>query len=70
MTYFSLDGAGAEAAWFSGRAHDVPRVDLAREFESTVHMAAIGYGYSVEELSTAMLYGLNLDASKSTLARR
>ncbi len=70
VTYFSLDGAG-QAAWFSGGAHDVPRVDLAREkFESTVHMAAIGYGYSVEELSTAMLYGLNLDASKSTLARR
>ena len=70
VTYFSSDAVGA-AQWFSGKAMDVPHVDLLREkFESTVHMAAIGYQYDLEELGKAMLLGLNLNADKGTAARR
>jgi len=33
-------------------------------------MAAIGYGYNLEELGTAQLLGMNLTADKASLARR
>lgn len=70
VTYFSMDGVGA-AQWFNGNAHDVPKVELTREkFETGVSMAAIGYGYNLEELGTAQLLGMNLSADKATLARR
>lgn len=70
VTYFSMDGVG-QAQWFSGLAHDVPKVELTREkFETGVSMAAIGYGYTLEELGTAQLLGMNLTADKATLARR
>lgn len=70
VTYFSMDGVG-QAQWFNGLAQDVPKVEVTREkFETGVHMAAIGYGYTLEELGTAQLYGMNLSADKATLARR
>ncbi|WP_377838713.1 DUF2184 domain-containing protein [Bosea sp. UC22_33] len=70
VTYFSMDGVG-QAQWFSGKAHDMPNVDLSREkFETGVHMAGIGYGYDLEELGKAQLLGMNLTADKATLARR
>ncbi len=70
VTYFSMDGVG-KAEWFHGNAHDVPKVELTREkFETSVSMAAIGYGYTLEELGTAQLLGMNLTADKATLARR
>lgn len=70
VTYFSMDGVG-KADWFSGLAHDVPKVELTREkFETGVSMAAIGYGYTLEELGTAQLLGMNLTADKAMLARR
>lgn len=70
VTYFSMDGVG-KAEWFNGAAQDVPKVELTREkFETTVSMAAIGYGYNLEELGTAQLLGMNLTADKATLARR
>lgn len=70
VTYFSMDGVG-QAQWFNGLAHDVPKVEMTREkFETTVSMAAIGYGYTLEELGTAQLLGMNLTADKATLARR
>lgn len=70
VTYFSMDGVG-QAQWFSGLAQDVPKVELTREkFETSVSMAAIGYGYTLEELGTAQLLGMNLTADKATLARR
>ena len=62
VTYFSMDGVG-QANWFSGLAQDVPKVELTREkFETSVSMAAIGYGYTLEELGTAQLLGMNLTA--------
>lgn len=70
VTYFSMDGVG-QAQWFSGKAHDMPNVDLSREkFETGVHMAGIGYGYDLEELGKAMQLGMNLTSDKATLARR
>ena len=70
VTYFSMDSVG-QAQWFSGKAHDVPHVELTREkFETSVHMAAIGYGYDLEELGTAQLLGMNLSADKGIAARR
>jgi len=70
VTYFSMDSVG-QAQWFSGLAHDVPKVELTREkFETTVSMAAIGYGYTLEELGTAQLLGMNLTADKASAARR
>lgn len=70
VTYFSMDGVG-QAQWFSGKAHDMPNVDLSREkFETGVHMAGIGYGYDLEELGKAQLLGMNLTNDKANLARR
>ena len=70
VTYFSMDAVG-QAQWFSGLAHDVPKVETTREkFETTVSMAAIGYGYTLEELGTAQLLGINLNADKASAARR
>lgn len=70
VTYFSMDGVG-QAQWFTGKAHDMPNVDLSREkFETGVHMAGIGYGYDLEELGKAQLLGMNLTSDKAALARR
>jgi hypothetical protein len=70
VTYFSMDSVG-QAQWFNGNAHDVPKVELTREkFETTVSMAAIGYGYNIEELGTAQLLGMNLSNDKASAARR
>lgn len=70
VTYFSMDSVGA-AAWFSGKAQDVPNVELLREkFETTVSMAAIGYRYDLEELGKAQLLGMNLSTDKANAARR
>jgi hypothetical protein len=70
VTYFSADAVG-QAQWFHGLAQDVPRVEVTREkFETTVAMAAIGYGYTLEELGTAQLLGINLNNDKANMARR
>jgi hypothetical protein len=70
VTYFSSDAVG-QAKWFSGKAQDVPNAELLREkFSTSVSMAAIGYRYDLEELGTAQLLGMNLNADKATAARR
>lgn len=70
VTYFSMDSVG-QAQWFNGNAHDVPKVEMTREkFETGVSMAAIGYGYNLEELGTAQLLGMNLSSDKASAARR
>jgi hypothetical protein len=70
VTYFSMDGVG-QAQWFHGNANDVPKVELTREkFETGVSMAAIGYGYTLEELGTAIMMNMNLSSDKAALARR
>lgn len=70
ITYFSIDGVG-KAEWFSGKAQDVPHVELTRDkAETTISMAALGYRYDLEEINTAVALGMNLNADKAILARR
>lgn len=70
VTYMSMDGVG-RAAWFNAKADDIPKVELGREkFETAVHMAAIGYGYDLEEIGKAQMLGMNLTSDKAILARR
>lgn len=70
VTFFSSDAVG-QAQWFSGKAQDVPNVEMLREkFTSGVNMAAIGYRYDLEELGTAQLLGMSLSADKGIAARR
>lgn len=70
VTYFSADAVG-QAQWFAGQAQDVPKVEVTREkFETTVAMAAIGYGYTLEELGTAQMLGIPLTNDKANMARR
>lgn len=70
ITFFSMDGRG-KAEWFNSAARDVPLVGLNREqFESAVHMAAIGYDWHIEEINQARMLGQNLQNDKAKLARR
>lgn len=70
ITYFSLDGVG-QAEWMNAGADDVPKVELLRaKTEATVAMAAIGYGWSVQELAQAQQLGIDLSSRKASAARR
>lgn len=70
ITYFSMDSVG-KADWFSAKADDVPHVELIRsKGEQTVSMAAIGYGWDIEELAQAQQLGIQLPARKGQAARR
>lgn len=70
IEFYSQDSVG-KAAWFHAGAHDVPRADVRRDrYTSRVHMAAIGYGYTLEEIAIAMNDGSRLDASRAEAARR
>jgi len=71
ITFFSNDRLG-RAAWFHHMAKDVPRADVVREkFEHTIEMAAIGYGYTLQELGEAQLIpGTNLQSDRAAAARR
>lgn len=71
ITFFSTDKVGA-AKWFDGNANDMPRADVARnKHDSGIEMAAIGYGYNLEELGQAMLIpGTNLTVDRASAARR
>jgi len=71
ITFFSNDRLG-RAQWFHHMAKDVPRADVVREkFEHTVEMAAIGYGYTLQELGEAQLIpGTNLPSDRAAAARR
>lgn len=70
VTYFSMDSVG-QAAWTTGLSDDAPKVEMTREkLETSVSMAAIGYGYTLEELGTAQQLGMNLTSDKAAAARR
>ena len=67
---FTSSTAGA-ARWYSGGAKDVAKADVTMDkVQTAVHMAAIGYGYDLEEVGQAQLLGMNLTTSKATAARR
>jgi len=70
VTYYSSDVVG-KADWFHANARDVPRADVDRQkYETTVEMAAIGYGYNLEELSQAQLAGVALTTDKADAAKQ
>lgn len=69
VTYYSTDRVG-KADWFHHQARDVPRADVERtKFEVGVEMAAIGYGYTTEELAQAQMMGVRLTPEKADAAR-
>ncbi len=70
VTFFSTDKVG-EADWVNHAGQDVPYADTERsEFETTVHMAAIGYEYTLEEVNQARMLGQSLAADRAEAARR
>jgi hypothetical protein len=71
ITYYSSDQFG-QAEFFEHLADDMPRADITREkHETTVRMAGIGYGYTLEELGQAMMIpGTNLTNDRAAAARR
>lgn len=70
ITFFSVDKVG-QADWFSHLAKDVPIADVFRsKADETVEMAAIGYRYSLQELSVAARLGLRLTADRASAANR
>lgn len=70
VTYYSSDKVG-KADWISGNADDIPLASTERsKFETSVHMAGIGYGWGLEEISQAQMMGLSLTADDASAARR
>ncbi|GFO81230.1 MAG: hypothetical protein A49_08570 [Methyloceanibacter sp.] len=70
VTYYSTDKFG-KADWIDGNADDIPRAGTERaKHETSVHMAAIGYGFGFEEINQAQMLGINLQADDAAAARR
>lgn len=70
VTYYSADKVG-KADWINGNADDIPLASTERtKFETSVHMAGIGYGYGLEEISQAQMLGISLTADDAMAARR
>lgn len=69
IEFYSSNRTGT-AKWASGRANDIPKVDLTRDkHTSAVEMATIGFDYTIGELNTARMLGQNLTADKGVAAR-
>ena len=69
VTYYSSDATGS-AKWFNGYGRDIPNVSVNMEqFNTAVHMAAIGYDFSIQEIAQAQMAGINLSADKAEAAR-
>lgn len=70
ITYRSLDKIG-EAKWINGGAQDVPNADiLSAEVNTSVELAAIGYSYTLEEVSQSVLHNFPLESARISAARR
>lgn len=71
ITFFSSEKVG-EADWFHHSATDMRLADVARnKFEHGIEMAGIGYRYTLEEVSQAMMVpGLNIGNERAEAARR
>lgn len=69
ITFFSADRIGT-AKVVNGHGDDIPlaNVDL-NKFDAPVHMAAIGYSFSLEEVGQAQMLGMNLDSMGADAAR-
>jgi len=70
VTFYSLDTVG-KAQWFNGNSTQMPRSDVnLRQHTHDLKMAAIGYGYNLEELNFAKRVSYNLDTERAFAARR
>lgn len=70
VTYRSLDRIG-EAKWINQGGQDVPNADiLSQEVNNMVELAAIGYSYTLEEVSQSVLHNFPLERSRISAARR
>lgn len=70
IEFFSIDTVG-QAKWQAGGADDIPKADIVRDRGShSIYLAAIGYGYTLEELSTAQYMGFQLTTEKGDAAQR
>lgn len=70
VTFTSMDGVG-QAKFLSSTGNDMPYVGISREqFQSSVHMAGVGYQYNIEEVAQAQMLGINLSSEDAQLARR
>lgn len=69
ITFFATDDVGT-AKLINGHGDDIPLVNIDRtKHESTVHMGAIAYSFSLEEVGQAQMMGMNLDAAGAEAAR-
>lgn len=72
VTFYSANSIG-KADWFNASATNMPRADVdISQHNHSIQMAAIGYGYNIEEVSFAKLAGPvgNLDQERMFSARR
>lgn len=72
VTFYSSDTVG-KAGWFNAGSTQMPRADVnVAQHNHTIQMAAIGYGYNLEEISFAKLAGPvgSLDQERMFAARR
>lgn len=70
VTYYSSDKFG-KAGWINGNADDIPLAGTERaEHKTAVYLAAIGYGWGLEEVNHAMMLGINLPGDDALAARR
>lgn len=68
--FFSIDTVG-KAEWQAGGADDIPLADVGfAKGEHSIFMAAIGYGWNLEEINTARMAGVALGPEKAVAARR
>lgn len=69
VTFYSQQSAG-RAKFINGKADDIPLVDVQQnKFEQTVHMGALGYSFSLEEIGAAQQMGVNLSNEGAEAAR-
>lgn len=69
IEFFSIDFVG-QARWQAGGADDIPKADIVRDRGShTIFLAAVGYGYTLEEISTAQFMGFPLTTEKGDAAQ-
>jgi hypothetical protein len=70
IEFYSSDMVG-KAQWFNHNSRDVPRADvLMNKHTHGIEMAAIGYGYTTEEIGYASRLGVNLGGDRAAAARR
>jgi hypothetical protein len=71
VEFYSMDKSG-QAQWFNHQAKDVPLANATyTQHTHGIHMAAIGYSYTLAEIGQAMMIpGRNLQADRANAARR